>query len=226
MGVEPLNETVLLCGAILHPLLHILYFCSSPCFELSRKGDFFMFKNALKLRKMTVTELCKVAMLVAITLVLSYISGYLRIGDFAKFNISFIPVYVAGAAFGPVISGVVAAMADVISFISNPTGAFVPVFTILEFVNGFLFGLFLFREEKKSKKIFVLMVLACVLLQTAVNLFARTYFLSELYYGGKFMVVFTPRILTTTLMGALKLAVMIALEPFMNMFIKALKQSR
>ena len=111
-----------------------------------------MFKNALRLKRMSVAELCKVAMLVAITLVLSYISGYLRIGNLAKFNISFISVYIAGMAFGPVVSGIVAALADVISFAANPTGPFVPVFTILEFVNGFLFGLFLLSGCLENKE--------------------------------------------------------------------------
>ena len=66
--------------------------------------------------------------------------------------------------------------------------------------------------------------MVCVVLQTLVNLFVRTYFLAELYYGGKFMVTFVPRILTTTVMGVFKIVVMLALEPFMKMFIKALRE--
>ena len=223
MGVESLNETVLPCGAILHPLLHIFYFCSSPCFEFSRKGDFFMFKDALRLKKMSVAELCKVAMLVAITLVLSYISGYLRIGDIAKFNISFISVYIAGAAFGPIVSGVVAALADVISFVANPTGAFIPVFTVLEFVNGFLFGLLLYYDGKESKTKFTLMMIVCVVLQTAVNLFVRTYFLAELYYGGKYMVTFISRIPSTTIMAGAKIVLILLIEPFKKQIIKVIR---
>ena len=182
-----------------------------------------MFKNALKLKKMSVAELCKVAMLVAITLVLSYISGYLRIGDIAKFNISFISVYIAGAAFGPIVSGVVAALADVISFVANPTGAFIPVFTVLEFVNGFLFGLLLYYTGKESKTKFTLTMLLCVVLQTAVNLFVRTYFLSELYYGGKYMVTFISRIPSTTIMAGVKIVLILLIEPFKKQIIKVIR---
>ncbi len=182
-----------------------------------------MFKNALKLKKMSAAELCKVAMLVAITFVLSYISGYLRIGNLAKFNISFVSVYIAGAAFGPIVSGVVAALADVISFLSNPTGAFVPVFTLLEFVNGFLFGLFLFYNGKERKTRFFVMMLICVMLQTGINLFVRTYFLSEMYYGGKYMATFISRVPSSVIMAGIKIVIITLVEPFKERIINAVR---
>jgi len=182
-----------------------------------------MFKNALTFKKMSVKELCKTAMLVAITLVLSYVSGYLRIGNLAKFNLSFVSVYIAGAAFGPFVSGAVAALADVISFLANPTGAFVPVFTLLEFVNGFLFGLFLYYTGSEGKIKFAFMMFVCVMLQTAVNLFVRTYFLSELYFGGKYMATFISRVPSSLVMFAVKILVMTLVQPFKQQIVKAIR---
>jgi len=181
-----------------------------------------MFKNALSLRRLSVRDLCFMAMLVAITFALSYISGFLRIGDAIKFNISFMSVYVGGAIFGPVAGGVIAAMADVISFVSNPTGAFVPVFTIMEFINGMFFGLFLFRtsnEKRSLVKVFAL-ILICSLLQFCVNMFWRTYELSRLYYGGNFMPLFISRLPGNIVMVACKVAVVMLLEPYMTGFRK------
>ena len=124
----------------------------------------------LRLKKMSVKELCTVAMLVAITVILSYISGYLRIGPVSKFNISFISVYIAGAAFGPWVGGIVAAMADIVSFLANPTGPFMPWFTVIEFMGGFLFGLILFRGNRdRSRLNFVFRVVLCVVLQYLVK---------------------------------------------------------
>ena len=224
MGVEPLNERryLLRCSfsSAVAFLVPLAYYVTAPAIL---KGDFFMFKNALKLKKMSVAELCKVAMLVAITLVLSYISGYLRIGNLAKFNISFISVYVAGVAFGPVVSGVVAALADVISFAVNPTGAFVPVFTILEFANGFLFGLLLYCNGKDNKVKFVFMMLLCIVLQTCVNLFVRTYFLSELYFGGKYMATFISRVPSSLIMAGVKIVLMLMIEPFKKRIVKVIR---
>ncbi len=182
-----------------------------------------MFKNALRLKRMSVSELCKVAMLVAITLVLSYISGYLRIGNLAKFNISFISVYIAGAAFGPIVSGIVAALADIISFVSNPTGAFVPVFTVLEFVNGFLFGLLLYYNGKEKKAKFFVMMLVCVALQTCVNLFIRTYFLSEMYYGGKYTATFISRVPSSAIMAGAKVVIITLVQPFKERIIDVVR---
>ena len=179
----------------------------------------------LKLKKLTVGDLCRIAMLVAITVILSWISGYLRIGPTMKFNISFISVYVTGAAFGPWISGTVAAMADVISYLVNPTGPFVPVFTIIEFVGGFLFGLILYRSgEDVPKSSLVIRTIICVLLQYAVNII-RTYFLAELYFDGKFLACFVTRIPSTTVMAVVKICAIILIEPFMKTIMKALKKN-
>lgn len=177
----------------------------------------------LRLKKMSVKELCTVAMLVAITVILSYISGYLRIGPVSKFNISFISVYVAGAAFGPWVGGIVAAMADIVSFLANPTGPFMPWFTVIEFMGGFLFGLILFRGNRdRSRLNFVFRVVLCVVLQYLVNII-RTYMLAELYYGGKFLVTFVSRIPSTTIMAGVKIAALIIIEPFMDNIMRLTK---
>ncbi len=184
-------------------------------------GGFF--KDTLKLRKMSVRDLCTMAMLVAITLGLSYVSGFLRIGDAIKFNISFISVYVGATLFGPVAGGVIAALADVISFIANPTGAFVPVFTLMEFVNGMLFGFFLYRTSNTKRSylwVFVL-IFICAILQFCVNMFWRTYELVRLYYGvDKFWVLFVSRLPGNVVMVACKAAVVMLLEPYMDKFRK------
>lgn len=213
-----------------------ILFRNSPCFNL--KGDFFMsknclsrghFKEALKIRKMSVRDLCVMAMLVAITFALSYISGFLRIGDAIKFNISFISVYVGAAMFGPVAGGVIAAMADVISFISNPTGAFVPIFTVMEFINGAFFGLFLYRSAnaKHSVTAVFVLVLVCAILQFCVNMFWRTYELARLYYGvDKFWGLFVSRLPGNIVMVVCKVAVVMLMEPYMHRFGKLIKGAK
>ncbi len=179
----------------------------------------------MKIKKLTVSELCKIAMLVAITVMLSYISGYLRIGPVSKFNISFISVYVAGAAFGPVIAGLVAAMADVVSFVANPTGPFMPVFTLLEFAGGFLFGLVLYHKDEENRlgALFIARVVLCVALQYLVNII-RTYLLSQMYYDGKFWFTFVSRIPSTSIMAGVKIFAIIIIEPFMKTILKMIRK--
>ena len=180
-----------------------------------------MFKNSLNLRKLTTRDLCSMAMLVAITLILSAISGYLRIGDAIKFNISFISVYVGGALYGPIAGGVIAAMADIISFLMNPTGAFIPVFTVMEFVNGVFFGLLLYRGTDTERGLLKTIVLAfiCALLQFCVNMFWRTYELSAMY-ESPFWAMFATRLPGNVVMVACKVVIIALLEPYMNRFKK------
>ncbi len=180
-----------------------------------------MFKNSLNFKKLSTRDLCFMAMLVAITLMLSAISGYLRIGDSIKFNISFISVYVGAAIYGPLAGGIIAAMADIISFLINPTGAFIPVFTLMEFVNGLLFGIFLFKNSNKRRNHLTLIVFAliCTLLQFCVNMFWRTYELSSLYVSP-FWTLFCARLPGNIVMIVCKVVIIMLLEPYMNSFRK------
>ena len=179
-----------------------------------------MFKNSLSFKKLSTRDLCFMAMLVAITLMLSAISGYLRIGDAIKFNIRFISVYVGAALYGPLAGGVIAAMADIISFLINPTGAFIPVFTIMEFINGVFFGLFLYRTGVEKQSVLKMLILAflCALCQFCVNMFWRTYELSMLY-NWPFWVKFMERLPSNIVMLVCKIVVLL-LEPHMGRFKK------
>ena len=99
----------------------------------------------------------------------------------------------------------------------NPTGAFVPVFTVIEFVNGFLFGLLLYRRDDRQRGFGELVCLTalCVLLQYGVNV-VRTYFLAEMYFGGKFRETFVMRIPSTVIMAGVKIIGILAIEPVMG----------
>ena len=220
MGVESADEEGKPRGAVFHPLLlkdyHIL-FRNSPCFNL--KGDFFMYQNSLKLKKISTRDLCFMAMLVAITMILSAISGYLRIGDSIKFSISFISVYVGAAIYGPVAGGTIAAVADIVSFIMNPTGPYIPVFTVMEFINGVFFGLFLYMNTGKKPSLVKVgfMTFVCAMLQFCVNMFWRTYELAMLY-DWPFWAKFIERLPSNVVMVICKIVVIILLAPHMTKF--------
>lgn len=188
-----------------------------------------MFKGALSFKKLNVHQLCTIAMLIAVTAVLSQISGHLRIGNFSKLSISFISVYIAAAAFGPVAGGVVGAVADIISYVANPTGAYIFWFTLIEFVNGFLFGVFFYRAQFKQEKklFFIIRTLVCVLCQLAINMFFRTYLLLELGFMSKalgFWGAFIQRFPASFTMTVVKFIVIAALEASIPIFIKTVRK--
>lgn len=180
------------------------------------KGEFFMANFKKSLRKMTTKELCAVAMLVAITVVLSFISGYLRT-PVGKLNISFISVYVCAYLFGPVMGGLTGALADLISVWVSASGAPIPLFTIIEFINGFIFGLFFFKGANSKERSLIKTVIyafLCVLIQYMVNLL-RIPVLAGLQNLTSYE-VFLMRIPSTTLMLVVKFTGIILIEPYMK----------
>ncbi len=136
------------------------------------------------LRKITTKELCVISMLLAITVVLSYLSGYLRIGTAIKFSVSFISVYLSGALFGPFIGGLVGAMADIISCLVNPVGALIWQLTAIEFIYGASFGIFFGNKsnEKLKNRDILLRAVSCSSFQFMINVFLKTLVLKNLGY--------------------------------------------
>lgn len=174
---------------------------------------------------MSVFQLCAVAMLIAVTVVLSQVSGYLRIGNISKFSVSFISIYIAAAAFGPFIGGLVGALADVISYVANPTGAYIFWFTLISFVNGFIFGLFFYRctGEKEAFWRFALKAVLCSAAQLAINMIFRTYILVKLgFLPQSFASAFFLRLPGSLTMAVIKVPVLIALESFVPQLVTML----
>lgn len=213
MGVEfPNEEEFYFSRYNITSAVNMIYLYFQP---LRNERGIFMFKNALKLRKMSTKELCIIAMLVAITVVLSFISGYLRT-PVGKLNISFVSVYVTAALFGPFAGGLVGALADLISVWVSASGAPIPLFTVIEFVNGFVFGLFFFRSDSKSRPVWKTVVFAalCVVIQYIINLL-RVPVLAGLQHLT-LMETFIMRIPSTTLMLVVKFAGIILVEPYIR----------
>ncbi|MDO5478961.1 MAG: folate family ECF transporter S component, partial [Clostridia bacterium] len=138
------------------------------------------------MKKINTKKLCAIAMLLAITVVLSYVSGYLRIGTGIKLSISFISVYMAAALYGPLAGAFVGATADVISCIVNPVGALIWQLTLTELCYGFAFGLFFGRKKGEDgiKNAYV-KVSVYSLLRFASDVFIKTKILSDVGYVPK-----------------------------------------
>lgn len=178
------------------------------------------------LKKLSTKEQCAIAMLIAITAILGYISGYLRIGNISKFSISFISVYISAVLFGPLIGGFVGAAADIVSFVTNPTGAYIWQFTVIEFFYGFIFGLFFFSQvEKENKKIFWLKVIICVLIQFCVNIGIKTFVLMNVgYLPQNFILSASMRMPSCAVMAVIQIIALGILEPFIPVFLKLIRK--
>ena len=140
-----------------------------------------------------VRNLAAVSMLLAITVILGFyrlqITGYLRIGfdSLAK--------ELTGMLFGPVAACVVAGLADLISFILKPVGAFFPGLTLSAMLAGVIYGVVLYRRPLTLKRV----ILANVLVTVFVNLLLNTYWMSVLY-GNAFLAMLPARAVKQALM--------------------------
>lgn len=139
----------------------------------------FGVKPGLKIK--TVKDLCTLAILIAITVLLA-VYCTVRIGSGIKVSFKFISVFVTAALFGPIWGGAVGAIADVIAFFVNPVGGtLLPQITLVEFLYGFVFGLFFFNVGSWQNFKTILRVIFCVIIQIVVlNLGLTTYFLMPL----------------------------------------------
>lgn len=128
-----------------------------------------------------------VALLVAINVILT---RFLSINTtFLRIGFGFLPVAVAGIAFGPFWGAVCGAVGDVLGMIIYPTGEFFPGFTVTAILTGFIFGLFMYRKYTLARNI-----IACTIVCLILNLCLDTLWLS-IMYGKGFMVLLPARII-------------------------------
>lgn len=171
-------------------------------------------KNFLGIRKLTTKDVCTLGLLIAITVVLSMVSGHLRIGNDIKLSISFVSVFVASAVFGPLLGGAVGAMADVISCFINPVGAFLPQLTVIEFIYGFVFGVFFY---KRDEKFYIPSVFVCDIFVLVVNALLKTYILCPIV-GRAFAPEFIIRLPACLVQSVIILFVLLFIKPFLKKF--------
>ncbi len=112
-----------------------------------------MIKKLLGLKRLTTRELCTLAMLLSITAILG-IFFTVRIGEGIKIPTKFLPVAISGMLFGPFWGGIIGALADILAYLVNPVGAFMPQITLVEFLYGFTYGMFLRNINRNGKGFF------------------------------------------------------------------------
>lgn len=137
------------------------------------------------------------AMEIILTRFLSIQTPLVRIG------FTFLPVALSAMMFGPVISGLTAAFADVLGMMLFSSGMpYFPGFTASAFLTGAIYGIFLYQKPKTWKNISI----AVVIVSLVVTLFLDTLWL-YLLTGNGILVLLPARLL--------KFAVMIPIQIMM-----------
>jgi len=170
----------------------------------------------------TVKDLCALALLIAITVLLGIYS--LRFGSAVKISFKFISVFITAAIFGPFWGGAVGAIADIVAFIVNPVGgAFIPQITMVEFLYGFTYGLFFFNLSSWNGFKTMFRVIVCVIMQiTILNLWLTTHLLVPIM-NMNFDALLVMRAVSGVINMAIQLVTISVMTKYISSFRKILK---
>ena len=158
-------------------------------------------KELKKLPSLTTT-----AVLIAAYVVLE--SFTINVGTVMKINFSFLALALIGALFGPVVSCLSAIICDVLGYLVSPMGGFIPVFMVVALVEGFIYGVFLYRLSSKNS---IKKVLSVIFARTSSVIICNLFLNTFLLYLYKFIAL-TPAMINLRI---IKNAVMIIPETIM-----------
>lgn len=130
------------------------------------------------------------AMLIAISIILSRFLGFYLDPNSLRISFESIPILLAGVWMGPVAGMLVGAIADILgSFLSGV--AFTPFLTIGPILTGFLAGIMSRYIFKKSNTISL--SISCITAEFISSMLITTYILMMLY-GGTYWALFITRL--------------------------------
>lgn len=179
---------------------------------------FWSAKRIFAFPKLKTKDVCVIGLLIALTAVLSFVSGYLRIGNISKLSISFVCVFVAAYMYGGTVGAIVCAAADVMSFAINPVAAFMPQLTAIEFIYGFIYGFLFYKTDIRY---YFLNLIICDVILSAVNIFVKTAILSASFLIP-YKALLISRFPMCALQAALIFAVIVLIRPFLGEFKKGI----
>lgn len=119
-------------------------------------------KELTKIKTITI-----VAILISMSVVCDLLKINIYLTQELKISLSFIFLSVIGYLFGPVVAAISGASMDILGYVVNPTGAFMVGFTISKILEGFIYGVFLYKKETPlrsfSAKLCVNILINCLI---------------------------------------------------------------
>ena len=170
----------------------------------------------LGLRRLSVREICTLALLTAITVLLSIYATF-RVGNAVKIPMKFVSVFVTGALFGPLPAALTALLGDVLNAFLVPVGPPLPQISFIEFVSGFIYGMFFYRRWSFSKT-YIACLAFCVALQGILDIFATSYILYSVGYFPSYITSVSVRLLASVLKMVIQGIVIFAGAKYLPVF--------
>ncbi len=119
------------------------------------------------LKKLSIRDVVKLAVLIALEVVLS---RFLSIATpIVKIGFGFVPIVIAAMMFGPFWGGLAGAAADFIGAMLFPIGAFFPGYTLTAALVGMVYGVFLYGKPRSNLRIVFAVLIVNLLLHLCMN---------------------------------------------------------
>lgn len=136
-------------------------------------GD--QFASSLRALRRTRT-LTTAGILLAIQMVLSSY-GTIEVTDSLKISLAHLALAPTAVFFGPVVAAMQGALSDILGFMLKPSGPYFPGFTLSAMLLGLVYGLALYKTERRLWQIVAARLAVMLLINIALN----TLFLTMLY---------------------------------------------
>ena len=175
-------------------------------------------KKIFKFPHLSPRDLCAAAMLMAITAILAIYCTF-RIGNTIKIPIKFISVFISAVLFGPWIGGLCGAVGDILNAVLMPVGPFLPQLTCLEFLSGFVFGVFFYNRKTRGVS-YILRALGAAAAMFLIDMLLSTAVLVNAGYFPSFKTAFVFRIWAGVIKAGLQLAFILVSSSYLELLIK------
>lgn len=139
--------------------------------------------------------------------------GSVRIGEYLKINFTFLPLSLAGILFGPVPGLFAGLLTDIVGYLVNPVGAFIPWLAAITGLEGLIYGALLYNIKSGKTVNAILRITAARFAVCAVcNLTLNTLALYSCGFlaAESFSALFTARIAANIITFCLGTYMMIA----------------
>lgn len=112
--------------------------------------------------------------------------GSIRIGEFLKINFAYLALAAVGMLFGPAVGSVAGFACDLVGYLVNPVGGFIPWLALITALEGMIYGLFLYSfAPDKSVKQYIKIFFARLTVVVICNLLLNTWALYSFGFIGK-----------------------------------------
>ena len=156
------------------------------------------------IRALTVT-----GMFIAISMIIEKFTINLT---FTKINFAFLAIAVIGMLTGPVMGFTAGLICDIVGYLANPDGGFLPIYTLVAGLQGLIYGICLYRKQEhfllfgqnETVSLMIRAVIARLLDVGIINLCLNTWL--NMHYGFIPKQAFSAAIYTRLLKNLLELA--------------------